>query len=324
MRIRDSSIRFKLALLILSDQRTCGPACFLRIRASTNARAIAPVPCANSPRWPIPSAQIPLLRLPLTIKKPRKRCWEPWPPNRMSLSPVSTTTRDASLRNTAVQAIAPVLALPRGAPMEHISMASLSLFSAVSFSTGNAPAPLLSSSICAISVPGFSNTRKSPFVVLLALRLGDFHWPLCALRVSIGDPLVQLAAVARHISVDKDYSVRAVIRAGGETGLLVDSFNEMLSQIESRERRSTRRSVPSRRARSAMPLPPAARTTASGTGISLPARSTSLPAGTICLATRKANAGPAPNNGSATFMQTTVSGSAPGLPLIATARLRSS
>jgi diguanylate cyclase (GGDEF)-like protein/PAS domain S-box-containing protein len=52
---------------------------------------------------------------------------------------------------------------------------------------------------------------------------------------SIGNPLVELATVARHISIDKDYSIRARIRAGGETGLLVESFNEMLSQIESRE-----------------------------------------------------------------------------------------
>ena len=52
----------------------------------------------------------------------------------------------------------------------------------------------------------------------------------------IAEPLVELAAVARRISHDKDYSVRSGIRTGGETGLLVDSFNEMLSQIESRER----------------------------------------------------------------------------------------
>lgn len=53
---------------------------------------------------------------------------------------------------------------------------------------------------------------------------------------SIGDPIMQLAAVARSISAEKDYSVRASIRTGGETGLLVDSFNNMLARIESRER----------------------------------------------------------------------------------------
>ena len=55
------------------------------------------------------------------------------------------------------------------------------------------------------------------------------------LAVSIGEPLVKLAGVARRVSIDKDYSVRAAIRAGGETGLLIRSFNEMLSQIESSE-----------------------------------------------------------------------------------------
>ena len=75
---------------------------------------------------------------------------------------------------------------------------------------------------------------KIAFLVLLVSVFATF---LASMRLarSIGDPLVQLAAVARRISVDKDYSIRAAIRSGGETGLLVDSFNEMLSRIESRE-----------------------------------------------------------------------------------------
>ena len=55
------------------------------------------------------------------------------------------------------------------------------------------------------------------------------------LAASIGNPLVELADVVRHVSIEKDYSVRARIRAGGETGLLIHSFNEMLSRIESHE-----------------------------------------------------------------------------------------
>ena len=75
---------------------------------------------------------------------------------------------------------------------------------------------------------------KIALLVLLVSVLATF---LISLRLArfIGDPLIQLAAVARQISINKDYSVRAQIRSGGETGLLVDSFNEMLSQIESRE-----------------------------------------------------------------------------------------
>jgi diguanylate cyclase (GGDEF)-like protein/PAS domain S-box-containing protein len=55
------------------------------------------------------------------------------------------------------------------------------------------------------------------------------------LAASIANPLVQLAALAGRISSDKDFSVRAKISAGGEAGLLIGSFNEMLSRIESRE-----------------------------------------------------------------------------------------
>jgi diguanylate cyclase (GGDEF)-like protein/PAS domain S-box-containing protein len=52
---------------------------------------------------------------------------------------------------------------------------------------------------------------------------------------SISDPLVQLAAIAHRITREKDYSVRAAIPAGGETARLIDSFNNMLSRIETRE-----------------------------------------------------------------------------------------
>jgi diguanylate cyclase (GGDEF)-like protein/PAS domain S-box-containing protein len=55
------------------------------------------------------------------------------------------------------------------------------------------------------------------------------------LAASIANPLVQLAALAGRISSDKDFSVRAKFRAGGEAGLLIRAFNEMLSRIESRE-----------------------------------------------------------------------------------------
>ncbi len=78
-------------------------------------------------------------------------------------------------------------------------------------------------------------------IALLVLIVSVFATFLVSLRLArfIGDPLVQLAAVARHISTNKDYSIRAHIRAGAETGLLVDSFNDMLSQIESREQALT-------------------------------------------------------------------------------------
>lgn len=76
---------------------------------------------------------------------------------------------------------------------------------------------------------------KIAFLVLLVSVLATLLVSI-KLAVSIGGPLVQLAAVARLVSTNQDYSLRATIRAGGETGLLIRSFNDMLTQIESRER----------------------------------------------------------------------------------------
>jgi diguanylate cyclase (GGDEF)-like protein/PAS domain S-box-containing protein len=78
-------------------------------------------------------------------------------------------------------------------------------------------------------------------IAIYVLLVSVFATFMVSLRLArfIGDPLVQLAAVARHISSNKDYSIRANIRAGAETGLLVDSFNDMLSRIESREQALT-------------------------------------------------------------------------------------
>jgi methyl-accepting chemotaxis protein len=75
---------------------------------------------------------------------------------------------------------------------------------------------------------------KIATLVLLLSVLATFLASL-RLAVSIGDPLVQLAAAASYVSTQKDYSIRVKTRAGGETGRLISSFNEMLSQIEFRE-----------------------------------------------------------------------------------------
>lgn len=52
------------------------------------------------------------------------------------------------------------------------------------------------------------------------------------MRRSITDPIGELCKAASRVSVEKDYSVRALRQTGGEIGVLIDSFNEMLSRIE--------------------------------------------------------------------------------------------
>ena len=51
----------------------------------------------------------------------------------------------------------------------------------------------------------------------------------------IADPVLHLSATARVVSERKDYSVRAEKLANDEVGALIDSFNEMLVQIQKRD-----------------------------------------------------------------------------------------
>jgi signal transduction histidine kinase/CheY-like chemotaxis protein len=60
-----------------------------------------------------------------------------------------------------------------------------------------------------------------------------------ALRRRLVRPLDHLLEIARRISADGDYSLRARIGSDDELGILVGAFNEMLDHIETDERRLT-------------------------------------------------------------------------------------
>jgi two-component system cell cycle sensor histidine kinase/response regulator CckA len=51
----------------------------------------------------------------------------------------------------------------------------------------------------------------------------------------ISGPILQLAQIAKLVALEKNYSVRATKRSNDELGQLVDGFNEMLAQIQSRD-----------------------------------------------------------------------------------------
>ncbi|MDQ2840251.1 MAG: HAMP domain-containing protein [Acidobacteriota bacterium] len=59
---------------------------------------------------------------------------------------------------------------------------------------------------------------------LLALKLQRF----------ISGPILHLVETAKAVSLEKNYGIRAAKSANDELGLLVETFNEMLSQIEAR------------------------------------------------------------------------------------------
>ncbi len=67
-------------------------------------------------------------------------------------------------------------------------------------------------------------------VVAAALLLG------VRLEKIVSNPILDLAALAREISEKHDYSIRARTLSDDEIGVLADGFNEMLTQIERRQR----------------------------------------------------------------------------------------
>lgn len=74
----------------------------------------------------------------------------------------------------------------------------------------------------------------SAFILLLCLLVALGATAL--VRRLVSDPLTELANTAKIVSLRRDYSVRAKPpRSGDELALLVESFNEMLEQIQQRD-----------------------------------------------------------------------------------------
>ena len=73
-------------------------------------------------------------------------------------------------------------------------------------------------------------------LILLGALLVAFLFGRRLQRI-VTDPILSLTQTAIRVSRDKDYSQRAIKRSDDEIGVLVDSFNEMLAQIQSRDLR---------------------------------------------------------------------------------------
>jgi diguanylate cyclase (GGDEF)-like protein/PAS domain S-box-containing protein len=72
-------------------------------------------------------------------------------------------------------------------------------------------------------------------IVVLLLSLGLTMLLSAGMQRGITQPIGDLSGIAKAVSIGKDYSARARKTADDEIGFLVDSFNEMLTQIESRD-----------------------------------------------------------------------------------------
>lgn len=79
--------------------------------------------------------------------------------------------------------------------------------------------------------------------VALAVLLGGSLlalWLFKRLQQSIVEPIAHLASVARSVSSEKSYSVRAVKKTDDDLGQLTDTFNEMLEEIQRRDEELSR------------------------------------------------------------------------------------
>jgi signal transduction histidine kinase/CheY-like chemotaxis protein len=74
-------------------------------------------------------------------------------------------------------------------------------------------------------------------IMVLVLIFSGFIAYLLAARLQrvISDPVIHLAQTARAVTALKDYAIRAQKYTDDELGMLIDGFNEMLSQIQSRD-----------------------------------------------------------------------------------------
>ncbi|MBI3810616.1 MAG: PAS domain S-box protein [Nitrospirae bacterium] len=70
---------------------------------------------------------------------------------------------------------------------------------------------------------------------VLAISLLAAYGVSSRLQGRISGPILHLAQMARTVSEEKNYSIRATVESRDEVGRLVETFNEMLAQIQVRE-----------------------------------------------------------------------------------------
>jgi PAS domain S-box-containing protein len=85
--------------------------------------------------------------------------------------------------------------------------------------------------------PMYAMLRRNIYLIIAILLLASLAAYLVSTRLQkiISGPILNLADVAKAISEKKDYSTRALKSSNDEVGLLIDSFNEMLEQIQHRD-----------------------------------------------------------------------------------------
>lgn len=83
----------------------------------------------------------------------------------------------------------------------------------------------------------YSRLMRYVTIVVIVMSAASFVAFLLSSKLQgvISGPVLHLAQIARTVSAGKDYSVRAIQRGQDELGLLIEGFNEMLTQIQARD-----------------------------------------------------------------------------------------
>jgi signal transduction histidine kinase/DNA-binding response OmpR family regulator len=80
----------------------------------------------------------------------------------------------------------------------------------------------------------FWEYTKIAILVLFISTLATYLISSRLLRI-VSDPIVQLARIAARVTAEENYALRATPQGNDESGMLVNSFNQMLERIEQRD-----------------------------------------------------------------------------------------
>ena len=85
--------------------------------------------------------------------------------------------------------------------------------------------------------PMYSMLKTNILIIMGVLLLASLaaYFVSSRLQRIISKPILQLANTAKNVSQMKDYSTRAVNYSNDEVGILINTFNEMLEQIQKRD-----------------------------------------------------------------------------------------
>jgi len=93
--------------------------------------------------------------------------------------------------------------------------------------------------VCIISdlQPMYAMLKTNILIIIGVLILASFAAYIISSRLQryIFRPIMELADTAKIVTEKKDYTIRAVSHTKGEIGMFIDTFNEMLKQIQQRD-----------------------------------------------------------------------------------------